>query len=60
MKYEVYTVKRGKLKGQYRFRLVADNGEKIIPPESYHNLDDLLSAITLIKGSEAAPVVEKG
>ena len=57
MHYEKYQVKKGKYKGQWRLRLVADNGEKLIPPESYFNEGDLDRAIELIKGSTAAPVV---
>jgi uncharacterized protein YegP (UPF0339 family) len=59
MHYEKYQVKRGKYKGQWRLRLIADNGEKIIPPESYHNQADVDHVIGLIKSSKDAPVVEK-
>lgn len=57
MHYEKYQVTKGKYKGQWRLRLVADNGKKLIPPESYHNEADLDHAIELIKASTAAPVV---
>lgn len=57
MVYEKYQVTKGKYKGQWRLRLVADNGEKIIPPESYHNEADVDHVIGLIKGSGDAPVV---
>lgn len=57
MVYEIYTVRRGKYKGQRRVRLVADNGEIIIPTESYHNLADAEHVVDLIKNSQDAPVV---
>lgn len=57
MKYEIYKVRSGKRKGEFRFRLIADNGEIIIPPESYHNRADVDHVIELIKASGDAPVV---
>lgn len=58
MKYEVYKVRSGKRKGEFRFRLIADNSRVIIPPESYHNEQDLRDTIELIKGSGDALVIK--
>ena len=54
---EIYQVKRGLLKDQWRFRIKGANGEKIASGESYVHKADCLSVIELIKGSTAAPVV---
>lgn len=58
MDYIIYRVKRGKFKGQYRFRLVADNGEVIIPVEQYHNKQDLKDTIKLIQNSSTAGIID--
>lgn len=43
--------------GQYRWTLIAANGRKIANSgEGYHNRQDCMNAIQLVKGSWAAPV----
>lgn len=52
MKYQIYTSGI-----EYRWRLLAANGRNIANSgESYHNKNDCLAAITLVKGSYSAPV----
>lgn len=47
-KAEILKVKTGKLKGQFRFKLIAKNGKVIAQsyPETYHNKDDCESTLT--------------
>jgi len=55
MKYHVYKDSSN----YWRWRLKAVNGQIIaVSGEGYVNKQDCLSAITLVKGSAAAPVVE--
>jgi uncharacterized protein YegP (UPF0339 family) len=45
---------------QWRWHLEAANGKKIAESgESYHNKQDCLGAINLVKGSASAPVKER-
>lgn len=45
--------------GQWRWYLSAANNRKIANSgEGYHNKQDCLAAITLVKGSAAAPIYE--
>jgi len=45
--------------GQFRWRLQAGNNRIIANSgEAYHNKQDCLAAINLVKGSAAAPVYE--
>jgi uncharacterized protein YegP (UPF0339 family) len=56
MSYSVYK----DATGQWRWRLVAANNRIVADSgESYHNKQDCLSAIELIKNSKNAPVNEK-
>ncbi len=52
MKFEVYT----DAKDEFRFRLLAGNGEVIAVGEGYKNKSDCLKAIQLLKDCSAAPV----
>ncbi len=56
MKFKMY---RRLLSRQWRWRLVARNGEPIASGEGYHNKADCRAAIELVKGSIDAPVVEE-
>jgi uncharacterized protein YegP (UPF0339 family) len=56
MEYQVYK----DASSQWRWRLQAANHRIIaVSSESYVNKQDCLNAITLVKSSSAAPVVEK-
>lgn len=44
--------------GQYRWRLVAANGEKIAAGEGYWNRTDRDAAIVLIREAHDAPVLD--
>jgi len=56
MKYIVYK----DVSAQWRWRLVAANNKIIANSgEGYHNKQDCLHAITLVKGSYSAPVYEQ-
>jgi uncharacterized protein YegP (UPF0339 family) len=56
MEYQVYT----DASSQWRWRLQAANNRIIaVSSESYVNKQDCLNAITLVKSSSSAPVVEK-
>ncbi len=37
----IKNIKTGKQSGQFKFILLADNGEPLDPRDFYHNLDDL-------------------
>lgn len=66
MKFEIYkeplklsSLAVSQTAGQWRWRLRAGNGEPIASGESYHNKQDCLHAIDLIKStSSTTPVVE--
>lgn len=46
-------------KGEWRWWLNASNGKTLaVSSEGYHNKQDCLDAITLVKGSASALVVE--
>jgi uncharacterized protein len=56
MKYVLYK----DAKGEWRWYLEASNGKKIANSgEGYHNKDDCLHAIDLVKGSSAVLIIEK-
>ena len=46
------------VRGEWRWRLKADNGEIIASGESYKNKQDCLHVIDLVKGSSDATVKE--
>ena len=46
MKFKIYRTKHKRK--QFSFRLIADNGEIIIPPEGYVRIADCMAAIKLI------------
>lgn len=59
MRYEIY---RGLalFGGKWRWRLVSSNGRKIaVSGEGYHNRDDMLEALDLVRGSAQFQIVEK-
>lgn len=45
--------------GKWRWRFIAANHEIVASGESYYNKADCLHAISLLKGSSAAPVYEQ-
>lgn len=56
MKFKVYKDKQG----FWRWRLRAANNEIIASGEAYENKADCLHAISLVKASKDAPVVQAG
>lgn len=58
MKFKLTQIKRGKFKGQWRFSIVAGNGELIDPRQPYNDKRDAEHAIELIRGMSDAPVIE--
>ena len=55
MKYKIFKDKTG----EFRWRLVADNGKTIADSgEGYNNKADCLRGIDLVKSSTSAPVQE--
>jgi uncharacterized protein YegP (UPF0339 family) len=56
MKFRVSKIKRGKYAGQWRFAVIAANGEKIDPRQPYDSKGGALHAVELIKGMADAPV----
>lgn len=54
-------VKRGKLKGQYFWRLRGDNGKLIVSlrPETMHNRADLHYNIDLVSRIKEAEIVDR-
>jgi uncharacterized protein YegP (UPF0339 family) len=56
MRYVIYRDKQG----YWRWTLFAANNRKVANSgEGYHNKQDCLSAITLVKGSYSTPVYER-
>jgi len=55
MRYVIYIDRIG----LWRWRLVAANNEIVASGEGYHNKDDCLHAINLLKASWVAPVYEQ-
>ena len=52
--YEVYQ----DVKGKYRFRLVASNGQTIASSEAYNDKDSCMDGIKSVKANANAPVRE--
>lgn len=57
MQIRIKTIKRGKLKGQFRFEIVADNGELIDPRQAYNDRRDVMRAVELLQSLGDAEVV---
>ena len=58
MKFELYQVVRGKMKGQWRWRLRAANGEIIAHGESYKNRADCAAVVRLIMAESKSATIE--
>ena len=60
MYFEIYQEKTGLISGsQWRWRLKAANHEPIASGESYHNKQDCLHAIDLVKGTNSGTPVKE-
>lgn len=57
MQIRIKTIKRGKLKVQFRFEIVADNGELIDPRQAYNDKRDVMRAVELLQSLGGAEVV---
>lgn len=55
MKFKIFQNR----KGQWYFRYVASNGEKLFVSEGYHNKGDMLDTIDLIKNTAPTAPVEE-
>jgi uncharacterized protein YegP (UPF0339 family) len=56
MKFRVSKIKRGKFAGQWRFEIIAANGEKLDPRQPYDSKAGALHAVELIKGMRGVEV----
>lgn len=44
---------------EWRWRLVADNGEPLASGEGYHNKEDCLHAIELVKSTDQSTIIKE-
>lgn len=58
MHFELYRVTRGKLAGQWRWRLRAGNGEIIAHGESYKRQSSCRAAIFLVSHTDSSTIIE--
>ena len=56
-----FKVRKSKTDGQWKFKLVASNGETIMTSEAYHNKQDALQTIhSIIRGVGSASIEIEG